>query len=59
MGKKITGIKPGKLVSSPSSDTYVLLKNPARIFGRYFYKRTLYNSAELRDTTGDVEEPRD
>ena len=35
-GRKSTGFKSDDLVSRPSSDTYVSLQDPARIFGRYF-----------------------
>lgn len=50
-GRKSNGFKSDNLISSLRSDTYVLLRDPAKIFGRYFYKRTICNSAELRETT--------
>lgn len=56
-GRKSKAFKSDNLVSSPNLDTYLSLRDPARIFGRYFYKKTIYNSAELRETTGHMRYP--
>lgn len=49
--RKSNGFKSDNLISSLRSETYVLLRDPAKNFGRYFYKRTICNSAELRERT--------
>lgn len=56
-GRKSKVFKSDNLVLSPSSDTYVSLRDLARIFGRYFYKKTIYISAEFKETTGHMRYP--
>lgn len=56
-GRKSTGFK-SNWFHVPTLPLMCHFRNPARISGRYFCKRTIYNSTNWRETTGGIKAPR-